>query len=94
MHIFEVLLKPVVTEKSTSLQEKGKYVFQVDTRANKAQVKESVEKGFNVTVLAVNMMRVRGKRKRFGRGITTAPSWKKSIVTLKPGDKIQLFEGT
>jgi large subunit ribosomal protein L23 len=93
MHLYEVLRRPLVTEKSTTLQESGKYAFEVDRSANKKQIKESVEKAFKVKVTAVNVINITGVSKRVGRKMTTSPSWKKAIVTLKTGDKIQLFEG-
>ncbi len=93
MHSFEVLRSPVVTEKTTLLQEQGKYVFEVARKANKVQVKEAVEKAFDVKVVAVNMINLHGKPKRYGpRFVVTKPR-KKAIVTLKPGDKIEIFEG-
>ncbi len=93
MQLFEVLRRPLVTEKNTSLQAQGKYAFEVDNDANKVQVKQAVEKAFKVTVTAVNMMTVRGKEKRVGRKKVAGSPWKKAVVTLKPGDKIQIFEG-
>ncbi len=94
LHVFEVLRRPLITEKSTNLQEgQGMYVFEVDPRANKAQVKAAVEKSFNVKVVAVNVARVKGKRKRFGPKLVQRPSWKKAVVSLKAGDRIQIFEG-
>ncbi len=93
MHLYEVLRRPLITEKNTDLQAKGKYVFEVAKAANKQMVKQSVEKAFNVKVMAVNMMTVPGKMRRMGRRAVLTPSWKKAIVTLKPGDKIELFEG-
>jgi large subunit ribosomal protein L23 len=93
MHLYEVLQKPLITEKSTVLQAEGKYAFHVADRANKVLVKQAVEKAFNVKVTAVNMMMVRGKMRRIGRRMVMTPDWKKAIVTLKPGDKIELFEG-
>jgi len=75
------------------LQAQGKYVFEIDAGANKHQVKEAVEKAFKVKVTAVNVMTVPGKMKRVGRRIVLTPSHKKAIVTLKAGDKIELFEG-
>jgi len=95
MHIYEVLKRPVITEKS---QEQAltlrQYTFEVDRRANKHQVKEAVEKIFNVTVVSVNMMTVPPKRGRYGRRIVVKkPKWKKAIVTLAPGDTIPIFEG-
>lgn len=93
MQLYEVLRRPLVTEKSAILQAQGKYLFEVAKVANKNQVKQAVEKTFDVQVTAVNVMTVHGKTRRMGRRIFTTPSWKKAIVTLKPGDKIELFEG-
>ena len=94
MHLYEVLRRPLITEKNTALQAPlGKYAFEVADEANKEQIKQAVEKAFNVGVTQVNVMTVSGKRRRMrGRFIMTPP-WKKAIVTLKPGDKIELFEG-
>ena len=93
LQVYDVLRKPVITEKSTALQSSGKYVFEVSKTANKAQVKEAVEKAFKVTVIGVNVMVVKGKLRRVGRGTTVTPSRKRAIVTLKAGDKIELVEG-
>ncbi len=94
MHLSEVLRRPLVTEKNTAIQApQGKYAFEVAARANKDQVKLAVEKAFKVDVTRVNVMTVPG-RKRMMRGrMVMTPSWRKAIVTLKPGDKIELFEG-
>ena len=93
MDIHQVLIKPTVTEKSTLLQESGKYTFHVATRANKVEVKEAVMRRFDVTVLDVNITKLHGKRKRYGSRITKRPDIKKAVVTLKPGDRINLVEG-
>lgn len=93
IHPYAVLIRPLVTEKSTVLAGRGKYVFEVDVRANKNQVKEAVELAFSVHVSTVNTMVVKGKPKRFGRQEKLRPDWKKAIVTLAPGDSIELFEG-
>jgi len=93
MHLYEVLRRPVITEKGTVLQAQSKYAFEVAERANKNQVRQAVEKAFGVEVTAVNMMTVPGKTRRVGRRQVLTPSWKKAIVTLKPGDKIEIFEG-
>ena len=93
MNISQVLLKPTITEKSTTLQEEGKYTFEIMPTANKVQVKEAVETNFNVTVLDVNITKLRGKRKRYGARFKTMPNVKKAVVTLKPGDRISLVEG-
>ena len=93
INVYEVLRRPLVTEKGTYLQEQNKYLFEVAIGANKPQVKQAVEKAFDVTVESVNLMTVVGKRKRYGRAIAKRPDWKKAVITLKEGDKIQIFEG-
>ncbi len=93
MHLYEVLRRPLITEKSTVLQAQGKYAFEVAGGANKPQIKQAVEKAFKVEVTAVNVMTMPGKRRRLGRRQLPAHSWKKAIVTLKSGDRIELFEG-
>jgi large subunit ribosomal protein L23 len=93
VQLFEVIRRPLVTEKNTVLQAAGKYAFEVAREANKVQVKQAVEKGFKVTVTAVNIITVRGRERRVGRRIVAGSPWKKAVVTLKAGDKIQIFEG-
>jgi large subunit ribosomal protein L23 len=93
LHPYAVLIRPIITEKSTILAGQDKYVFEVDPRANKAQIKEAVQLAFNVRVADVNTMTMKGKPRRFGRRVVNRPNWKKAIVTLVPGDKIELFEG-
>jgi large subunit ribosomal protein L23 len=93
VQLFEVIRRPLVTEKNTMLQSQNKYAFEVDRSSNKEQVKEAVEKAFKVTVTAVNVISVRGREKRVGRRMVTGSPWKKAVVTLKAGDKIQIFEG-
>jgi large subunit ribosomal protein L23 len=93
IHPYEVLRRPLVTEKSTMLSASGKYVFEVAVGANKPQIAEAVEKAFNVHVVEVNTMHVRGKQKRFGKSKGMQASWKKAVVTLQPGEQIQVFEG-
>jgi large subunit ribosomal protein L23 len=93
IHPFTVIRQPLVTEKGTYLAAEHKYAFQVDPLANKTQIKQAVEKTFNVKVVAVNVMNVHGKQRRWGRRTSLRPTWKKAIVTLVPGDKIELFEG-
>ena len=90
MHVYEILRRPVVTEKSGRLGEQGQYVFEVDRRANKAMVKQAVEKAFNVNVLDVNIMMMKAKMGRYGRRqVIKTSDWKKAIVTLAPGDRIE-----
>ncbi len=93
MHLYQVLRRPLITEKNTMLQVQGKYVFEVAEEANKQQIKQAVEKAFKVKVTAVNVMTVPGKTRRVGRRQVLTPSQKKAIVTLRAGDKIELFEG-
>jgi large subunit ribosomal protein L23 len=96
MSPYTVILRPLVTEKSTALAGANKYIFQVDTRANKPQIKAAVEKAFSVTVTSVNVMNMRGKTRggrRAGRRVSHSPDWKKAVVTLVPDDHIELFEG-
>jgi large subunit ribosomal protein L23 len=89
----EVIIRPMITEKSTLLQESGKYVFQVFPKANKAEVKQAVQRVFGVKVVDVNMTKTRGKRKRFGPHIKKMPDIKKAVVTLRRGERIQIIEG-
>jgi len=94
MNIFDVLRAPKMSEKTLSLKEEAnQFAFEVDQRANKIQIKESIEKSFKVSVLKVRTMNVRGKKKRLGRYQGLKSSWKKVIVTLKEGDTIEYFEG-
>lgn len=95
MDVYEILKRPISTEKSSVQADYyGQYTFEVDRRANKLQVKEAVEKIFDVDVISVNVMNMPAKRGRFGRRLVTRkPAWKKAVVTLAPGQKIQAFEG-
>ena len=93
MNIHEVLLRPMITEKSTIMADLGKYSFQVAPKANKIQIKEAVQKTFGVTVEDVNITRLRGKVKRYGPRFKKRPDIKKAVVTLKSGDRIQLIAG-
>lgn len=91
--IYGVLLRPLITEKGTMLADLNKYAFRVALKANKIQIKEAVEKAFNVQVLAVNTMVMPGKTKRVGRSVGMTSEWKKAIVTIAEGDHIEFFEG-
>ena len=94
MHLYEVLKRPVITEKSGYLSGNlHRYSFEVDRRANKHEIKQAVEEVFGVSVTAVNVMNVRGKTRRVGRQTGRTPDWKKAIVTVAPGDTIEIFEG-
>ena len=95
IHPYEVLRRPVITEKSTILSAQGKYVFEVHKDANKNQIKTAVEQLFNVTVRAVNTSNERGRRPRtrYGRRAGNPPTYKKAIVTFDSDDQIEFFEG-
>lgn len=95
MHVYQVLRRPIITEKTLDqLQPLRQYAFEVDIRANKLQIKQAVEAAFGVRVVRVNVMRMPAKVRRYGRrSVVKKPIWKKAIVTLAPGDSIQLFEG-
>lgn len=89
----DIIRRPVVTEKSTDLMAEKKYVFEVDPKANKTEIKQAVEQIFGVKVEKVNTMNVRGKVKRFGRYSGRRPNWKKAIVKLTEDSKtIEVFE--
>ncbi len=95
MNIYQVLKRPILTEKTDYQRDDKQYVFEVDRRANKHQIKQAVETIFDVEVVAVNTMMMKPKRRRLGRKmITTRPAWKRAVVTLAPGERIQeFFEG-
>ncbi len=93
--IQDVVKRPLITEKNERARELAhQFAFEVHRDATKVQVKQAVEKLFNVHVLAVRTAVARGKNKRVGRSIGRRPNWKKAFVTLKEGDTIALFEGT
>jgi len=94
MNLSDVIKRPLITEKATQLKGTANSVlFAVDTRANKKEVREAVERMFKVKVVDVRTMIVSGKVKRRGRTVGLRPGWKKAVVTLKEGDKIEFFEG-
>jgi len=88
----EVLIKPLVTEKSTDLMQDNKFTFKVDPKANKIEIKNAVQSIFNVNVVEVRTMNVSGKLKKQGRSVGYSSDWKKAIVTLKQGQKIPIFD--
>lgn len=91
---YEIIESPLLTEKSMAGADSGKYTFRVSKNANKIDIARAIEQLFKVEVASVNTMVVKGKKKRLGRypeGKT--PDWKKAVVTLKPGQKIEVFEG-
>ncbi|MGI5874365.1 MAG: 50S ribosomal protein L23 [Bacillota bacterium] len=90
---YEILVKPLVSEKSMLQMGENKYSFAVAKDANKIEIKHAVEKMFDVTVVSVNTRTIRGKIKRQGRYEGKRPDVKKAVVTLKAGDQIKVFEG-
>ena len=88
-----IIRQPIVSERTMALMEENKYTFVVDLGATKPQIREAVEQIFDVKVEKVNTMRVTGKVRRMGRNEGKRPDWKKAIVTVKEGDRIELFEG-
>lgn len=90
---YDVILSPVVTERSMDIIENNKYTFKVAKKANKAEIKDAVEKIFGVQVASVNTMNMVGKTKRVGNKVGKRSDWKKAIITLKEGSKtIEFFE--
>jgi large subunit ribosomal protein L23 len=93
MHPYQVVKRPLITEKATIMKERNKYAFEVMKEANKRQIKEAVEVAFKVNVVKVTVMTVPGKVRRIGKRQALTPTWKKAVVTLTPGEKIEFFEG-
>lgn len=91
--VYNVLVRPLITEKGQLLAEQNKYAFQVAKGANKLQIKQAVETAFGVTVVSVNTMNMPGKTRRVGRSVGRTPEWKKAIVTVASGQRIEFFEG-
>ncbi|MDP9458102.1 MAG: 50S ribosomal protein L23 [Actinobacteria bacterium] len=90
----QVIIRPVISEKSYNLIEtEGQYTFQVDRRANKNQIKQAVEQAFDVKVHKVNTANMKSKPKRQGLTRGRTANWKKAVVRLQPGERIELFEG-
>ncbi|MBN1531956.1 MAG: 50S ribosomal protein L23 [Spirochaetes bacterium] len=88
----DVIVKPVISEKTTDLMSKNKYVFRVPMKANKKMVSAAVKAIFGVQPERVNMIVVRGKTRRIRFQVGRRAAWKKAIVTLKAGEKIEIFE--
>lgn len=89
----QIIVEPVISEKSYALMADNKYTFRVNDRAHKTQIRSAVEEIFSVEVVAVRTSRVRSKPKRRGVHSGRTRAWKKAVVELSPGDKIELFEG-
>jgi large subunit ribosomal protein L23 len=94
MNEYDIVVRPIITEKSTLLKDAGnQYIFEVQRDANKIEIKKAVEKLFKVKVVSVNVSNMEGKKKRLGRFEGKKPDWKKAVVKLSPKDKITIFEG-
>lgn len=92
--LYRILKRPLVTEKSNTAKEAyNKLFFEVDRKANKIEIKQAVEHIFKVNVLDVATFNMKGKKKRVGRHFTQRSDWKKAIVTIKPGQRVEFFEG-
>jgi len=91
---YQIIRRPIVTEKGSILKEENnQLIFEVNLSANKSEIKKAVEKLFKVTVLSVRTQNRQGKRKRLGKSLGRRKHWKKAIVTLKEGNRIDFFEG-
>jgi len=90
---YSIIKRPLITEKGMTTAPMGKYAFEVDVKANKIEIAQAVEKIFTVSVTKVNTLRVKGKSKRLGRFEGKTGDWKKAYVTLKAGQRIEIFEG-
>jgi large subunit ribosomal protein L23 len=91
---YSIIKRPLITEKSTRQKEEGNEIaFVVDPQANKIEIQKAIEKLFKVKVLQVRTLNLAGKKKRMGRHVGWKSDWKKAIVTLREGDRIEFFEG-
>ena len=88
----DIIIRPIISEKSTASMEINKYVFEVPLKANKIMVKQAVKAIFGVQPTSVNVLVVRGRRRRVRFRVGKTAAWKKAIVTLRAGDKINVFE--
>ena len=94
MDLYQIIKRPLVTEKGTKQKEQSNQLaFEVDRRANKILVRNAIENIFKVKVVSVRMMNVKGKERRVGRNVGRKADWKKAIVRLAPGENIEFFEG-
>ena len=89
----DIIIRPIISEKSTGMLEKNKYVFKVARDANKLTIMQALKELFNVNAEKVNIVNVRGKNRRLRYKIGKRTAWKKAIVTLRAGDKIEIFDG-
>jgi large subunit ribosomal protein L23 len=91
---YKIIRRPIITEKGSTLKDdNNQVVFEVDRHSNKPEIRKAIEKLFKVTVLGIQTQNRRGKPKRFGRFLGRRRQWKKAVVTLKEGDRVDFFEG-
>jgi large subunit ribosomal protein L23 len=90
--IRDVIIKPVISEKSYSLVEQNRYTFVVNLKSNKTEIKKAIEEIYNVKVLSVNTLKMPKKPRRLGKSMGYKPGYRKAIVTLREGDSIKIFE--
>lgn len=88
----EILIRPILTEKTTLLEKEGKYLFEVSAQANKIEIKKAIEKIYKVKPVKINIIKMRGKSVRYGRTTGKTKNWKKAIITLEKGKKIELTQ--
>ena len=94
MDMYRIIRRALLTEKSTSVKdENNQYIFEVDPQANKIEISHAIERLFKVKVIRVHVMNMNGKKKRTGRIVGKKRDWKKAIVTLAPGNRIEVHEG-
>jgi large subunit ribosomal protein L23 len=94
MNEYDIIVRPVITEKSSLIKDAGnQYVFEVQRDTNKIEIRKAVEKLFKVKVLSVRVSNMEGKKKKVGKTSGKKPDWKKAVVKLSPKDKIPIFEG-
>jgi large subunit ribosomal protein L23 len=86
----KILIKPIITEKATFLGAENKYIFEISPRANKIDVQKAFEQTYKIKPIKINIIKVKGKKVRYGRTSGQTKNWKKAIITLKAGDKIEL----
>lgn len=89
----DIIIRPIITEKSTAMLADRQYIFEVDKKATKSMIRDAIEEIFNVKVKNVNTMRYTGKRRRMGVHEGKRKDWKKAVITLEEGEQIELFEG-
>ncbi len=88
-----ILLKPLITEKASFLGQYNQYIFEIAKKANKIEVAKAFESVYKIKPASINIIKVKGKKVRYGRSSGRTKNWKKAIITLKPGEKIEVYEG-